>query len=286
VLIVLAVFLLKNAAADAEGGRRAVGRYQVLGDGMGDEGRATQQPQRRWRIAATGAGRLLLAAVVVAGCAAETTGTAGPVDASEVELVTGPPESVTAGDERPVVVRARSAVGAWAEICGTVQAGGGAVTPGVAATNAEGVASVTWQMGGGNVVASTMALVPRTSPSVEPGLSSSTTYWCQAAACNAGGCSDWSEAAGMATMGALLGLSLGPEQFATIPVGSFDMGSNAGYSQERPVHRVTLTRAFELQRAGVTQAQWREVMGTNPSLFSGCDRCPVEMVSWDDIQAS
>jgi formylglycine-generating enzyme required for sulfatase activity len=34
----------------------------------------------------------------------------------------------------------------------------------------------------------------------------------------------------------------------------------------------------------VTQAQWKKVMGTNPSYFSGCNDCPVEKVSWDDVQ--
>ncbi len=35
----------------------------------------------------------------------------------------------------------------------------------------------------------------------------------------------------------------------------------------------------------VTQAQWRNVMDNNPSYFSLCgDDCPVEQVSWDDVQ--
>jgi hypothetical protein len=35
----------------------------------------------------------------------------------------------------------------------------------------------------------------------------------------------------------------------------------------------------------VTQAQWQAVMGNNPSSFKECgDNCPVEYVSWDDVQ--
>jgi sulfatase modifying factor 1 len=34
----------------------------------------------------------------------------------------------------------------------------------------------------------------------------------------------------------------------------------------------------------VTQAQWQEVMGNNPSYFKDCDQCPVESVSWNDVQ--
>ena len=47
--------------------------------------------------------------------------------------------------------------------------------------------------------------------------------------------------------------------------------------------RVTLTKAFCLGRTPVTQAEWREVMGTSPSYFKG-DDLPVEQVSWDDVQ--
>jgi formylglycine-generating enzyme required for sulfatase activity len=34
----------------------------------------------------------------------------------------------------------------------------------------------------------------------------------------------------------------------------------------------------------VTQAEWRSVMGNNPSSFKACDTCPVENVSWNDVQ--
>jgi formylglycine-generating enzyme required for sulfatase activity len=72
--------------------------------------------------------------------------------------------------------------------------------------------------------------------------------------------------------------------FARIEAGSFDMGSGSKTSfDQQPVHRVTISRAFELQTTEVTQAQWRAVMGNNPSHFQG-DNLPVEQVSWEDAQ--
>lgn len=68
-----------------------------------------------------------------------------------------------------------------------------------------------------------------------------------------------------------------------IPEGEFQMGSNSGYANEEPVHKVSLNN-FYLGRTEVTQEQWRAVMGTNPSRFKGGDR-PVENVSWNDVQA-
>ena len=81
------------------------------------------------------------------------------------------------------------------------------------------------------------------------------------------------------------GVGFGDDQFALISAGTFQMGSTSGSSDERPVHSVTITRSFYMQRTEVTQGQWREIMGTNPSNFSSCgDLCPVERVTWDDIQ--
>ena len=65
--------------------------------------------------------------------------------------------------------------------------------------------------------------------------------------------------------------------------GTFQMGSDSGEDDEKPVHSVTLS-SFNIGKYEVTQAQWRAVMGNNPSNFKGCDDCPVETVSWDDVQ--
>jgi formylglycine-generating enzyme required for sulfatase activity len=43
--------------------------------------------------------------------------------------------------------------------------------------------------------------------------------------------------------------------------------------------------SYEMGKYEVTQGQWKAVMGGNPSSFIECgDNCPVEQVSWDDIQ--
>jgi formylglycine-generating enzyme required for sulfatase activity len=65
--------------------------------------------------------------------------------------------------------------------------------------------------------------------------------------------------------------------------GTFQMGSNLGGSDEQPVHSVVLS-SFSMGKYEVTQAQWKAVMGNNPSIFSGCDLCPVENVSRIDVQ--
>lgn len=72
-------------------------------------------------------------------------------------------------------------------------------------------------------------------------------------------------------------------EFVLIPAGSFMMGSDTGNTDEKPVHKVTLTKPFYLGKFEVTQKQWKAVMGSNPSRFKGPKR-PVECVSWDDCQ--
>ncbi len=75
-------------------------------------------------------------------------------------------------------------------------------------------------------------------------------------------------------------------EMVEIPAGSFDMGSNKGEANELPVHRVTIAKPFAIGKTEVTQEQWRALMGANPSNFSTCgDTCPVEQVSWDDVQS-
>ena len=78
-------------------------------------------------------------------------------------------------------------------------------------------------------------------------------------------------------------------EFIKVQAGTFMMGctSEQGsdcYDLEKPAHSVTLTRDYLMGKYEVTQAQWVRVMGSNPSYFQNCDNCPVERVSWNDIQ--
>ena len=68
-----------------------------------------------------------------------------------------------------------------------------------------------------------------------------------------------------------------------IEPGRFLMGSEKGDGHEKPVHEVTLSRAFYLGMYPVTQAEYWEVMGINPSSFRVPNR-PVENVSWRDAE--
>jgi formylglycine-generating enzyme required for sulfatase activity len=77
-------------------------------------------------------------------------------------------------------------------------------------------------------------------------------------------------------------------EFVLIPAGKFMMGSpksEAGRSDsEDTQHGVTIAAPFYLGKYEVTQGEWKAVMGSNPSMFKGDDRLPVEGVSWDDCQ--
>ena len=67
----------------------------------------------------------------------------------------------------------------------------------------------------------------------------------------------------------------------SIPAGSFEMGSNDGADNEKPVHTVTL-EAFSISTTEVTHKQYRAITGNNPSRYVGNDNLPVETVSWYD----
>ena len=81
--------------------------------------------------------------------------------------------------------------------------------------------------------------------------------------------------------------SLGME-FVKVPAGSFVMGSpedEEGRDSDERQREVRISQGFWLGKYEVTQGEWEAVMGTNPSEFAECGaRCPVEEVSWDDVQ--
>jgi formylglycine-generating enzyme required for sulfatase activity len=80
-----------------------------------------------------------------------------------------------------------------------------------------------------------------------------------------------------------LGISL-----ILVPGGEFEMGSDR-FAGASPVHTVQIN-AFYLGKYEITQAEWKSLMGSNPSAHQGTgdsnsDRMPIERVSWEDCQA-
>lgn len=82
--------------------------------------------------------------------------------------------------------------------------------------------------------------------------------------------------------------------FVLIPIGEFLMGSSVG-TDEKPAHRVHITRHFYMGIYEVTQGQWQKVMGTsleeqrnkaNPEWgYNGVgDDDPMYYVSWNEAQ--
>ena len=58
-----------------------------------------------------------------------------------------------------------------------------------------------------------------------------------------------------------------------------------GREAQETLHRVRLTESFYIGITEVTQAQWRTVMGSNPSHFAACGpECPVETVNFFEVQ--
>lgn len=94
-------------------------------------------------------------------------------------------------------------------------------------------------------------------------------------------------------------------KLAYIPPGKFMMGSpkseqeqvGAGWAEQEFQHAVEITKGFYMGVYAVTQEEYKDVMGKNPSWFSaggggavrvaGLDtrRFPVENASWDDAKA-
>ena len=77
-------------------------------------------------------------------------------------------------------------------------------------------------------------------------------------------------------------------EMVKVEAGSFEMGATSEQSDpstdEKPVHRVTLTNDYYIGKYEVTQNLWKIVMGENPSKFRGNSNLPVEQVNWGDCQ--
>ena len=77
-------------------------------------------------------------------------------------------------------------------------------------------------------------------------------------------------------------------QMVRVEGGSFTMGCTPEQARcgtgEEPAHAVRV-ESFEIGRFEMTQELWEAVMDENPSTFGDCPKCPVETVSWDDVQA-
>ncbi|MCC6545412.1 MAG: SUMF1/EgtB/PvdO family nonheme iron enzyme [Nitrospirae bacterium] len=75
------------------------------------------------------------------------------------------------------------------------------------------------------------------------------------------------------------------DEMVLVKGGCFDMGdvSAEGDPDEIPVHKACVDD-FYIGIYEVTQRHWFKVMGTAPSSLRNCDDCPVENVSYYDIQ--
>ena len=73
-----------------------------------------------------------------------------------------------------------------------------------------------------------------------------------------------------------------------IPPGEFLMGSpdsdKDAREAEKPQHLVQITKPFYLGAYEVTQEEYEQVIGNNPSEFEGDPQRPVETVSWEDAE--
>lgn len=111
------------------------------------------------------------------------------------------------------------------------------------------------------------------------GLTGATTYYIRAYAIN-GMVVTYGNAIVVKTLPAIGG-EFG--NFVKVNGGTFNRGSNFGNNIEKPIHSVTL-KPFFIGETEVTQSVWEEVMGVDPSFNYDCDNCPVENVSWLDVQ--
>lgn len=73
--------------------------------------------------------------------------------------------------------------------------------------------------------------------------------------------------------------------FVWCPPGTFTMGTDFGYFDERPAREITISKGFWIGQYEITQEQWSEVMGKNPSSNVAGESLPVETVTYLDAKA-
>jgi len=61
--------------------------------------------------------------------------------------------------------------------------------------------------------------------------------------------------------------------------GSFRMGSKDGELDEKPVHKVTISKGYWIGKYEITQREYQLIMLTNPSYYKNLNK-PVECVNW------
>jgi sulfatase modifying factor 1 len=70
----------------------------------------------------------------------------------------------------------------------------------------------------------------------------------------------------------------------------YQLAVKLGMQEARPGFSVTISRPYYIGKFEVTQEQWKQVMGNNPSVFQGdkvkddANQHPVESVTWQDAQ--
>ena len=77
-------------------------------------------------------------------------------------------------------------------------------------------------------------------------------------------------------------------EFILVEAGTYMMGAlsndSSAFEDEKPSHEVKIEKSFYLGKCQVTQNQWFSIMGTKPSRFMGFGTCPVENISFLDVQ--
>ena len=81
-------------------------------------------------------------------------------------------------------------------------------------------------------------------------------------------------------LAALAAVTLSAAEMVLVQGGEFSMGSKTGAADQKPVRKVKVS-AFYIDKYEVTQKDYAELTGQNPSRFQG-PNLPVERVRWTD----